>query len=495
MPVLQAVERALEGDERTAIPAVAMQHLEKLARDRVFVGSVVFAKAFIPTVFVKLSAKTAREIGLRRNAFLTPNYKFLTVETPDGDLVSLLSLMADGHPIVHLPLDPGHLAVRRFLSLVKSARCFCLDVTVDDPQEPFGTIEFLEVDGEQLDWVGRNLVRSATAPSGNDWKAALRAYQTSLGLLSRDISLTFDQPANLAVHARLSTEFITRGDDDYVPDLSIVEEAADRHRYDWLQEKHGIHLVDEPVLPATPEFYRSLGELRVKNLPPAKMAQALERLLKRYPKNPTVLYGLLVAYRNLGKEAEAEDLYGRLQAIAEDDAYVALLLLKDLPDDLLTAKLAADWPDDEFHQHLPAGQSAKVTSFLLFEELTIRSLAYLAELTAAMSRFTRLVEFGVSADLTEPLAATIARAAIKHHFKLKGKLPTAPPAVLRTTPSRMAQTQLLDAYRSHLSYLTGELNQRMNRAAPATRQGGGKIGRNAPCPCGSGRKYKQCCGR
>ncbi len=22
-----------------------------------------------------------------------------------------------------------------------------------------------------------------------------------------------------------------------------------------------------------------------------------------------------------------------------------------------------------------------------------------------------------------------------------------------------------------------------------------KIGRNAPCPCGSGRKYKRCCGR
>jgi len=25
--------------------------------------------------------------------------------------------------------------------------------------------------------------------------------------------------------------------------------------------------------------------------------------------------------------------------------------------------------------------------------------------------------------------------------------------------------------------------------------GGHKIGRNAPCPCGSGKKYKRCCGR
>jgi len=31
-------------------------------------------------------------------------------------------------------------------------------------------------------------------------------------------------------------------------------------------------------------------------------------------------------------------------------------------------------------------------------------------------------------------------------------------------------------------------------AAPFVR-GGEKIGRNDPCPCGSGRKYKQCHGR
>ncbi len=26
-------------------------------------------------------------------------------------------------------------------------------------------------------------------------------------------------------------------------------------------------------------------------------------------------------------------------------------------------------------------------------------------------------------------------------------------------------------------------------------QGNRKIGRNAPCPCGSGKKYKNCCGK
>jgi preprotein translocase subunit SecA len=33
------------------------------------------------------------------------------------------------------------------------------------------------------------------------------------------------------------------------------------------------------------------------------------------------------------------------------------------------------------------------------------------------------------------------------------------------------------------------------RSAEKARVGGGKIGRNDPCPCGSGKKYKHCCGR
>jgi SEC-C motif-containing protein len=31
-------------------------------------------------------------------------------------------------------------------------------------------------------------------------------------------------------------------------------------------------------------------------------------------------------------------------------------------------------------------------------------------------------------------------------------------------------------------------------APPPERHGGPKVGRNEPCPCGSGKKYKKCCG-
>jgi preprotein translocase subunit SecA len=32
-------------------------------------------------------------------------------------------------------------------------------------------------------------------------------------------------------------------------------------------------------------------------------------------------------------------------------------------------------------------------------------------------------------------------------------------------------------------------------AAAPKRDGGAKVGRNDACPCGSGKKYKRCCGK
>jgi len=40
----------------------------------------------------------------------------------------------------------------------------------------------------------------------------------------------------------------------------------------------------------------------------------------------------------------------------------------------------------------------------------------------------------------------------------------------------------------------GKLPQAKSGLAPITRNGK-KVGRNDPCPCGSGKKYKQCCGK
>ena len=44
------------------------------------------------------------------------------------------------------------------------------------------------------------------------------------------------------------------------------------------------------------------------------------------------------------------------------------------------------------------------------------------------------------------------------------------------------------------SDVVSEAAQQLEKAKPV-RSTGPKVGRNDPCPCGSGKKYKQCCGR
>jgi preprotein translocase subunit SecA len=41
--------------------------------------------------------------------------------------------------------------------------------------------------------------------------------------------------------------------------------------------------------------------------------------------------------------------------------------------------------------------------------------------------------------------------------------------------------------------MVSEAAAAMEKAKPV--RTGPKVGRNDPCPCGSGKKYKQCCGR
>ena len=49
--------------------------------------------------------------------------------------------------------------------------------------------------------------------------------------------------------------------------------------------------------------------------------------------------------------------------------------------------------------------------------------------------------------------------------------------------------------RQKASRMVGEANEAASKPRPEPVRVGPKVGRNAPCPCGSGKKYKQCCGK
>ena len=78
---------------------------------------------------------------------------------------------------------------------------------------------------------------------------------------------------------------------------------------------------------------------------------------------------------------------------------------------------------------------------------------------------------------------TIARAIF--HVNLAGQAPVAP----RVPVGAVAASQAMPAGRQALRE-----NRPDQAALPAARVAGKKVGRNDPCPCGSGRKYKKCHG-
>jgi len=49
------------------------------------------------------------------------------------------------------------------------------------------------------------------------------------------------------------------------------------------------------------------------------------------------------------------------------------------------------------------------------------------------------------------------------------------------------------AQQKQASDIVSEAAEAMEKARPV--RSGPKVGRNDPCPCGSGKKYKHCCGR
>ena len=55
------------------------------------------------------------------------------------------------------------------------------------------------------------------------------------------------------------------------------------------------------------------------------------------------------------------------------------------------------------------------------------------------------------------------------------------------------QTGEIELQHQSVDGMTGEVEEEVQQAQPMVRKGR-KVGRNDPCPCGSGKKFKQCCG-
>lgn len=496
MSISDAIVKDLREGHLPLIPRGAMDLLESMPLDSVFVGSVLVAKSLVPTLFLKLAAKTASKAGLVRDSHFALSYKFLTVEDREGNTVSIVTLQQDRDSIMHALLDPADQQVREFLRLAKRQECFFIDVTVADKVEPYGSCDLYDIDGEHLEWVTRNLVRSANVKHSSDWSVAAMAYQSNVGISSRDIFLPFSGAGKHQLHAADSSEFITRGDTDYEPDLDMTVMAA-AYRLDWLATQYGINLTDAPTLPIGSELSAELAKLEPGSTSPIQIKK-LELLRKQYPAEAVILFPLLFIYTNIGDEVGKNRVLRELTSLAQEQVYIALTLLKLLPDEEFLAAFSKEWPQQELTDHpTRGGHPFTVLEFELFEELAIRAAVLKGHAEDAIKRFVRLVEFGSSGQLPDSLANQIASSLLFSQLDRNPVLPEKLPSSIRAVKYPAARKLLTDSFWGTVEVLRTRMDIKARVKAPASGVRSRlrpRIGRNTPCPCGSGKKYKHCCG-
>ena len=68
--------------------------------------------------------------------------------------------------------------------------------------------------------------------------------------------------------------------------------------------------------------------------------------------------------------------------------------------------------------------------------------------------------------------------------------------MLRIRPMRPSEVEELEEKRRRKQQRELQMSHGDGDSKPKpVKRKGKKVGRNAPCPCGSGKKYKKCCGR
>ena len=60
---------------------------------------------------------------------------------------------------------------------------------------------------------------------------------------------------------------------------------------------------------------------------------------------------------------------------------------------------------------------------------------------------------------------------------------------------RNENMERVNVIKKMITNLNAAANASAEKAKPKVKSAKEKIGRNDPCPCGSGKKYKQCCGK
>ncbi len=288
-------------------------------------------------------------------------------------------------------------------------------------------------------------------------------------------------------------------DDFDTDDVDIDADNADLpFQFAWLEQEHGIKVREDDVRNTPLEvaaFRATVTEDDLEN--PRNYLRRIEPIQKKYPNDPMLAIELAGAYALTGKAPKARRLMERVT--------------RDFPDHLelnITSTMSSE-DEGEFLQELkrfprpldirnhPAGNDGyyHTLEFLAFEEMAIRAALLEDKLEEARQRLDRLVSFGFLHGDVENSAMAVAAAQLEVIMDRvhKGEYHLTKAAPEPFAPVSERTKSILEASMKEVAVMMREYEEEQERAATPVRNLEPKVGRNAPCPCGSGKKYKQCC--
>lgn len=269
----------------------------------------------------------------------------------------------------------------------------------------------------------------------------------------------------------------------------LVDEPLD---YEWLAETHGIKLSHENVHNVPQEIFDFFAQSDPDD--PTVHEADIKALRQKYPDNPHLAEALLTIYAVQGNQAGGRRLIAEMREKHPKNALLIannLLAIED--EDKFIAETSRQ-PQPLDIRNYDAGNDGyyHLEEFVLFEQVAIRYYLGNNRLAEAINRLDRLVRLGLVYLDLEPSAVAVGGILNLTSFDedfARDQIGDWEAAL------DQAATRTLEIIEFGGEEAMAAFEQMVEEEEPqaTVRRIGKKIGRNDPCPCGSGRKYKKCC--
>jgi hypothetical protein len=481
---LADITASIEAGDRPTLTEFAELHLLKMEKDHVTVVTAALGEEVFPTFLVRLSPESADFCGATGSKGVPPpDFGYAAYHDRRGNtVVEMRLLFPQRNAALHLPLDPTHPFVINWLDRSCDTPVFGITYALPDTEQFFSW--FGERDEEHVAWFERNSEAAHSLRPDNDIEPVITARAEGIDDEYDHRFLTFDEIDLPLLLAELGME-PTLDQLDFVPDFDV----------EWLAETHGIALTLEERNELPNAFYEGLvNEAIPVRDQPRRYLTTLQQIAADHTEDAFVLRLLHDAAEDVDPIAQTR--YRRRIASLKDSSLSHLLLYLDTLDrEPFIWEMAKLPRPHSILDHPPADEENRylITDFVKHEELAGRYECLQEKGFEAILRLDRLLRFGANEDQTLPLTRGIVMNRIGSLGLSQREDQLMSYSDLPSAVRRQLHPETLD----HLRLATGDLLAELAEEVyqEPVRREGRKVGRNEPCPCGSGRKYKRCCGR